>query len=138
MTDRQTIQKETIVQQFAGVGDMSTEAPDFMAVNSFTTFRAEYANLMGDFVFHFFVNDEVNQLADPWAYWKGRFPQVLERVAKEYFAIGYPRLRAAYSDEMASWWLRADGFDHLIDPDEFCRRFLERLDAELDHQTRPS
>jgi hypothetical protein len=130
--DQQTIRKDDIAQQFDGVGDLSTEAPVFTQVTCYTTFRAEYAMINGNLVFHFFANDEVNQLADPWAYWKDRFPNVLSKLATEFFASSYPRVRAAYSGELASWWLRADSFDHLLDPEGFCLRFLEQLDGQLD------
>jgi hypothetical protein len=139
MEDKQQVSVDKFREVFDGVGDqLLVEAPNFMSVDSYTTFKAEYAVLDGDIVFHFFANDEINRLPDPWHYWKTVFPRCLERVAEKYFAATYPRVRAAYTDELASWWLRANGFGHILNMDEFAKQFLERLDKELDTQMRPS
>ncbi len=137
--DEQFISTEQAAEAFDGIGDqLGAEAPNFMQIDCYTTFRAEYAVLDDDLVFHFFANDEINQLPNPWHYWKTTFPKQLEQVAGRYFAAAYPRVRAAYADELASWWLRADGFDHVLDMNEFAHRFLEQLDRALESDMGPS
>jgi len=136
--DDQFISTEEAAGAFAGVGDMGVEAPNFMQVDCYTTFKAEYAIIGSDIVFHFFANDDINRLPNPWGYWKSIFPKALERVASDHFGAEYPRLQAAYADELASWWLKAASFDHVLDPHVFAQRFLEKLDQELDKEMRPS
>ena len=119
-------------EQFVGVGDLSTEAPKFVPVETYTTFSAEYALMDGDIVLHFFTNDDINAMPDARQYWKTTFPNVLSKTASAYFNADYPKLKAAYSEELASWWLRAYGFDHILDEEAFVMRFLEQLDSDLD------
>lgn len=109
----------------------------FIPITEYTTFRADLAVTEGDLVFHFYVTPEVNGRASPspQAYWLGNtciFANTLAVVAAEYFNAGYPRLKACYTEEFASWWLRAAGFGQKLDPHKFAYDFLERLDAALD------
>lgn len=114
------------------------DAMEFTPVEEFTTFRAEFAvKDESDLVFHFFATDEVNAMADPWGYWKVTFPSVLEEAAVSFFKSGPPDLRAAYADELASWWLQADGAaGKVLDADVFARKFLEKLDLSLEERIR--
>jgi len=134
-------------EQFVAVGDAAevfgsaasafgATAPTFIPAEGYTTFRAEYAEIDSDLVFHFFATPEINKLPDPWRYWRESFPDGLQRVATEHFGDGYPRIKAAYSDDLASWWLRASHYDHILDLKEYARRFLAKLDAVLDATTR--
>jgi hypothetical protein len=107
-------------------------AIEFTQVPDYTTFLAEFALTNGDIVFHFFPTEEVKKLPQARAYWLETFPAILERVAKDYFRVDYPRLKAAYTEEQASWWLRAYGFSHLLDPEAFTQRFLLELDRGLE------
>ena len=104
----------------------------FTPVQEYTTFDAEFAATDGDLVFHFYATKEVNELPNPKKYWLEVFPSVLEATAKEYFKVEYPRLKAAYTEEKASWWMRAYGFGGLLDPHAFAYQFLVKLDAGLD------
>lgn len=103
-----------------------------MPVTDLTTFAAEVAVTEGDLVYHFYATDEVNALPSPQQYWHELFPAVLERTAKEYFKADFPRLKAAYTEEKASWWLRAFGFGRVLDPHKMALRFCDVLDAALD------
>lgn len=104
----------------------------FIAVREYTTFAAEYAVTEGDLVFHFYVTDEVNKLTNPKVYWLERFPEILEPVVKEFFNADFPRVKAAYTEEKASWWLRAFGFGMVLDPHAFVDKFFNSLDAALE------
>lgn len=100
----------------------------FVQVGAYTTFSAEYAMEEGDFILHFFLPPE---LKSP-LYWASLFPQVLDTVARAHFQAGPPRLRAAYTEEVNSWWLRANGYDTVLNKDEYIIRFLDKLDEALD------
>jgi hypothetical protein len=104
----------------------------FTRVTDYTTFAAEFAITEGDLVFHFYATEEVNQRPDPRQYWLELFPSVLERVSQEYFKATFPRLQAAYTEEKASWWMRAKGFGLLLMPHEFCYKFFDSFDEALD------
>ena len=136
--DKQFVSVDEAAGAFVGIGDMGVEAPNFMPINCYTTFRAEYAVMGDDLVFHFYATDEINKLPNPWRYWKTAFPNALSKVAKEHFQSEAPRVRAAYTDELCSWWLRANGYEHVLDMDEYAVRFLEKLDQELESMLHPS
>ncbi len=106
-----------------------------MPVTDLTTFAAEVAVTEGDLVYHFYVTDEVNAGPDPKRYWLETFPAVLEQTAKNYFKADFPRLKAAYTEEKASWWLRAFGFGRVLEPHKMALRFCDELDAALDAAT---
>ncbi len=125
------------VQTLKAEGDLPVLPLQFIQVTEYTTFRAELAITDGDIVFHFYVTEEVKQLQKPTPreYWlgdNGIFPNALSEVAQQHFEVGYPRLKASYTEEMASWWLRAYGFGLLLESHKFAYAFLERLDAALD------
>lgn len=107
---------------------------NFIDISEYTTFRAELAVTEGDLVFHFYPTEEVHALKNPTPakYWKELFPSVLEPVAKSYFNADEARLKAAYTEEQTSWWLRGFGFGHVLDPHKFAYGFLAALDAALD------
>ena len=107
-------------------------AMQFTQVNDYTTFRAEFAVTAGDIVFHFFETAEVQALSARNIYWETVFAKELEAVAVRVFNADSTRLRAAYTDELRSWWLRAYGFGHLLDPHRLVYRFLDALDEALD------
>ncbi len=104
----------------------------FIPCRDFTTFEAEFAVTEGDLVFHFKVTPEVQALDNPSKYWLEDFSKALDTVAQEVFKASFPRLRAAYTEEMASWYLRAEGAGMLLDPHALAYRFLDALDAALD------
>lgn len=107
---------------------------NFIDITEYTTFRAEFAVTEGDLVFHFFPTEEVHALTNPTPnkYWTELFPSLLEPVAKRYFNADETRLKAAYTAEQVSWWMRAFGFGQVLDPHKFAYGFLAELDAALD------
>jgi hypothetical protein len=117
----------------------------FTRVEDLTTFSAEVAVTEGDAVYHFYVTKEANALPHwvtsagtftlgitPHKYWLELFPQVMEKVAREYFDADERRLVAAYTEEKASWWLRAKGAGMKLDPQRFALGFCDKLDAALE------
>lgn len=104
----------------------------FIQITEYTTFRAEVAITDGDIVFHFYANDDINNLPNPSKYWLDLFPNALSAVAEKYFNATFPRLKAAYTEEQASWWMRAFGFGRLLDPHKSAYKFFDVLDAALD------
>ena len=120
--------------------DQSVLPIQFIKVEEYTTFRAEFAFDGDDIVFHFFLPPEledlqkkgpsINQRVDK--YWKDSFPRTLDVVARDFFKVEFPRLKAAYTEELQSWWLRAFGFSDGLDPEARCRMFIARLDQALD------
>lgn len=104
----------------------------FVQVNDYTTFRAEYALDGADFVVHFYQTPEHEK---DIPYWLKSFPAVLDAVAREHFQANQPRLVAAYTEEMGSWWLRAHDYANILDKDGYIRKFLDKLDQTLDTLT---
>jgi hypothetical protein len=118
----------------------------FREVSDYTTFRAEFAMEAGDIIFHFFKTTEI--LASPESsqrlYWAEIFPSVLEPTALKYFGVTADsgRLKAQYiydeesphtrKEPLNSWWLRAFGFGHRLDPHAVALKFLEILDSDLE------
>lgn len=117
----------------------------FTKVEDLTTFAAEVAVTDGDAVYHFYATKEVNALP-LWTigngvrdlemtaqyYWTKFFPSIMEQAAKEYFDADERRLRAAYTAEAASWWLRAKGAGQRLDPQRFALGFCDALDKALE------
>lgn len=108
----------------------------FIQVPDYTTFKAEFALTEGDIIFHFFMTPEVEKLRNVRVYWANTFPGVLEPVAKKIFNAEYPRIKAQHVHDaemkIDSWWFRAYGFGHLLDPDALAYRFLDALDAGIE------
>lgn len=113
-------------------GDLPVLPLSFIPIDDYTTFRAEFAITEGDIVYHFFVTDEVQKLPNPKKYWFELFPQALSEVADKHFNATFPRLKAAYTEEQASWWMRAYGFGKVLDPHRFSYKFFDALDSALD------
>lgn len=98
----------------------------FEQVPYVTRFRAEYALLDEDIVFHFFRHD-----GDTDAFWRDAFPHALDPVARAEFRAEYPQLAASYIPEVDSWWLRAYGFGALLAPEVLIEKFLKALDSSV-------
>lgn len=123
------------------IGNVGEAVIKFTEVTDFTTFLAEYA-IQGDaYILHFFPPKERYVHTGNGRYqvhgeflirWQRMFPQVLSPVAEEYFQATQPRLQAAYTAEMFSWWFKATGFAERLDPPAYIMKFLEKLDAALD------
>ena len=129
--------QEQAIAELATQTGAAYEPPEpfaYRSIDKYTTFRAEYAFEGDDIVFHFFPPPECVGWEPrlQWAYWTEHFPVVLERVACEHFETTDPtRLKAAYTQELVSWWLRAHNFPHL-NPDYLAEKLLEKMDAALD------
>ena len=102
------------------------------------SFRAEYTVKDQDMIFHFYLPTHAEAgLKTPegrqaWMdYLLHRFPTKLNVVAQEHFGATAPRLQAKYTEEVASWWLKAQGFGLSSDPNLLATRFFEKLDAAL-------
>jgi hypothetical protein len=107
--------------------------PKFTSVDDYTTFRAEYTLKDKDIVVHFFLPQDFRRTGQAAVtYWTSTFAVALDSVAQECFQATQPRLQAKYTEELKSWWLRARGYDHLIDVSKFMERFFDRLDEELE------
>jgi hypothetical protein len=113
---------------------LSKAVPKFTKIEDFTSFLAEYAMIGSDLVMHFYGTEEHpnDGGAEGEQYWKVHFPSCLELVGQDHFQATKPRLIAKYTKEMRSWFLKAQGYDHLTDIDEFVRKFCTKLDAALE------
>jgi hypothetical protein len=126
----------------------------FTKIDDYTTMTAEWAMVDNNIVVHFFLPDEVlavrtgrppnsEEERDTWSshflshdreiskYWKEIFPAVLEPAAVAAFHAKPPRLVAAYTEELGSWWLQAKGFN-VLKPEMLVNDLLTRLDQGLD------
>lgn len=123
---------------FGGVADAVIK---FTEVKGFTTFLAEYAVQDGSYIVHFFPpreryvssgNGKMQVHGEFLVKWQRTFPQVLSPTAERYFGATAPRLQAAYTAEMFSWWLKCSSFAERLDPDGYIMKFFEELDSALD------
>ena len=110
-------------------GNIAESVPVFVKVEDFTTFTAEYCRIDGNIVIHFF-HPEDKEYSE--RYWLEVFPAALDEVAREYFNADTPRLVAKYTEELRSWWFRANSYEHVLDVDYFTRRFFEKMDQALE------
>ena len=109
-------------------GEQGVSALQFIKNLMYTTFLVEHAFDGEDIVFHFFRTKE-----NPTdKYWKTDFPNVLSDVAQDVFQASYPRLKAAWTEEQDSWWMRANGFASVGMPEERIHHFYEKLDQALE------
>lgn len=133
---------------------MLAETPDYQAenlplpfqkVDVFTTFFCEYTYKDNDIHFHFFRTEEVVRLGEK--FWKLTFGQALDAVAREHFEAEYPRLQASFVDDVirvgaspdqseSSWWMIAQEYGSVPDPDLLVEKFLEKLDQALENAIR--
>lgn len=118
-------------------------ALSFKKFNDYTTFQGEFAITEGDLVFHFDRTDEVKALQQGPrdVYWQQTFAACLNQVAQNVFEATYPQLQGQFIDEpelgvVQSWWFRANGFGHLLDPHKKVYSFLDALDAALEEASR--
>lgn len=115
-----------------GAGSLPVQAIHFQKVDGYTTFNVEYAVSEGDLIFHFYVTAEIQKLKSPQDYWYKLFPSVLDVIARDHFKVEFPRLKAAYTEEKASWWMRAFGFGGVLEPHKLAHGFFDKLDAALE------
>lgn len=132
------ISEDEAKELLAGQKDMQLgegAVPKFTPMN-FRSFKAEFATINDDIVLHFFLPKHATidspESRQAWmGYWLKTFPAKLDTIAQEYFEAGYPRLMAKYTDEVASWWFKAQGFGVVLDTEAFVRGFLGKLDEAL-------
>lgn len=107
--------------------DLATSIPEFIKL-SYNGFRAEYHIPGESIVVHFYLpqNKRVTE-----KYWKESFAAVLNVVGQEHFQAAAPRLVARYTEELQSWWFRAQGYGHIIDLHAYVESFFGKLDAHL-------
>jgi hypothetical protein len=121
-----------------GVGGVDKAVIQFKDVTEFTTFTAKYTLKDGtDAIVQFFLPKELSDTeltGSTKDYWLDKFPRALDAIAREYFQADSPRLQAKYTEEVKSWWFRAQGYGDRIDFDGFVLGFLGKLDATLDTQ----
>jgi hypothetical protein len=108
--------------------DQGVQPLQFIKDESYTTFRAEHAFEDEDIVFHFFKTAE----CPAKGYWDDVFPNTMSDVAQAVFQAGFPRLKAAWTQEVESWWLRCNGFANEGLPEERIKRFYSELDQALE------
>lgn len=116
---------------------LGVDAPQFVINEKYSSFRAEVAVLEGDFVFHFYLPK--GGVKDYTYYWEDLFPTCLDFVARDYFKVSYPRIKAMHIKELGidSWWMRAYGFvDSTLNPDAFVEKFYQKLHSALESQNR--
>jgi len=122
---------QSLQDGFAADGDGVLEPkPVEFVLREFRTFRTEHGMKDRDLVVHFFLRSNVTSdtahLYRDW--WLNTFPTILDAQAQAYFEAGPPRLAAKYTEELASWWFLAQGYDHLLDPVGHLEKFLAVLD----------
>jgi hypothetical protein len=108
--------------------EQGVAALQFTEDKQYTTFRAEHAFDGDDIVFHFYRTEE--RPSDK--YWSDTFPEGLSEIAQTVFKAGFPRLKAAFTKETDSWWMRAGGFAVEGLPEERIARFYKELDQALE------
>lgn len=109
-----------------------TPKPIEFKVEEYQNFRVEYALVNEDFVVHFFVTQtqiQTMEESELEQWWLNGFAVGMDRVAQEYFDAGPPRLQAKYTQEVASWWLKAQGYGHLVSPEAYLLGFFAQLDG---------
>lgn len=100
----------------------------------YENFHAEYAVVDGNFVVHFFVHPDAlgkygESALERW--WQREFASVMSDVAQEHFKATKPRVMAKYTMETASWWFKAQGYGHLLDPVAFLFQFFDQIDQRV-------
>jgi hypothetical protein len=102
------------------------EYPSFVAELSLAGRRNE------DYVVHFYVPKDAVDGPALKEFWLQTFPAALSELAMSHFGAGPDRLKAAYTEEVASWWFRAYGFaSEGLDPVLKITRFFDKLNQTL-------
>jgi hypothetical protein len=130
--ENQTIPPSQAAQQLSKENQLPVIGIRFQLVEAYTTFTVEYAISEGDIIFHFYPTLEVQKLANPAEYWHKGFPEILDRIARAHFEAEFPKLKAAYTEEKASWWMRAFGFGMVLEPHKLVHNFFDKLDEALE------
>jgi hypothetical protein len=108
------------------LADVTDSIPKFKKVE-YDTFKAEYSLTGNDVVIHFYLpKRKVTE-----AYWKKYFAEAMEDIGQEHFQATAPRLVAKYTEELNSWWFKAQRYDHIIDLARFLSQFFEKLEERM-------
>lgn len=104
------------------------------------SFKAEHGLVDGNIVVHFYLpahakTDTEDARREWMKYWMERFPDKLDITARTYFEAERPRLVVKYTEELASWYFRGQGYAHLLDVGAYVKKFLDLLDEELHRST---
>lgn len=127
------VRSETLQQ--SPIEGLEKAVIQFTKVTDYTTFFAEYSVVKEDIIVHFFLTPELalqQEASSVESYWLGKFPKTLDKTAREYFQADFPRLMAKYTQELKSWWFKAQGYGLNVDPDAFIKKFFETLDKALE------
>jgi hypothetical protein len=129
--DLRDISKDQAAAAFSGQGGTSLAAvedsvPKFKK-HSYPTFLAEYDLQGNDLVVHFFL--PTRKVTEH--YWKNLFAEALNEIGQEHFQATKPRLLARYTEELHSWWFKAQGYSHIINLDVYVTRFFEKLEERM-------
>ena len=130
----QDMSPENMPEAFTGTGPLEVPKPLEFAPVVMRYFRAEHAQVDNDLVVHLFVSESVQQKWTPSQiqnWWLNDFATAMSDTAEDYFGTTSPRLVAKYTEEVASWWLTAQGCGHVLDPDAYLRAFYAQLDETL-------
>lgn len=130
-------------QLAAGIGaqgaftDLERAVPTFVETKT-KSFIAKHTVIQNDLVIQFFLPAHAEQgVKTPegrkaWMdYWLQTFPPKLDVTARTFFEAESPRIMAKYTEEVASWWFKAQGFGMVTDPAALVAKFLQQLDAAL-------
>jgi hypothetical protein len=143
-------------QLITRIPDAGVEAVKYCPLIQFPFFSAEFAlvDQPRKLSFHFFLtakqwevvekyNDDTLRPVERHSYaaqysavsrfWKETFPTCMDKVAQEYFRDTAPNLKAAYTEELNSWWLSVSDVDNRsLFPSLLADDFLKRLSGSLE------
>lgn len=90
-------------------------------------FDMQFAVDTNDIVFHFYPKKGTTQ-----NFWLKVFPEVVEPLVMDFFNDKFPALKMAFTPELSSWWLRANGKAVIGDPGLKAKRLSELINDALD------
>lgn len=116
--------------------------PEFKESDRYS-FKSKWSVIGDDIQIQFFLPKHAKldepRAAEAWQdYWLKKFAATLDEVARKYFDADSPRLLAKYTPELASWWFKAQGFSHMLDPESYVNGFLDLLDESLNSKQQGS
>ena len=117
------------------IGGVANGVPKLTPFDCYS-FKAEYGLVDGNIIIHFYLPTHANTTTvdgrTEWRkYWTERFPDKLDVTAREYFEADRPRLVVKYTEELASWFFRGQGYAHMLDLGAYVQKFLGLLDEAL-------
>lgn len=143
-------------QLITRIPDAGVAAVQYCPLMRFPFFSAEYAlvDQPRKLSYHFFLTDAQWEVVTKYhddsvtaaerstyaaqynavsRFWKETFPTRLDKVAQEFFRDTAPNLKAAYTEELNSWWLSVSDVDNRsLFPSLLAEDFLKRLSASLE------